>query len=109
MDLEVRRAFFDGDHAQLAAMAVTRQLETLVNPVFLIQDADKRDLWESQGTRLRDALTRRGAQSEYLEVDHDFTRGEAGARAKVFARIGGFLNEHIYDFGVNVGEAKEVK
>jgi pimeloyl-ACP methyl ester carboxylesterase len=109
MDLELRRAFFDGDHAQLAASAVTRQLELLVNPVFLIQDVDKRDLWESQGTRLRDALARRGAQSEYLEVSNDFTRGEPEARAKVFARIGGFLNEHIYDFGVNVGEAKEVR
>ncbi len=107
-DLEVRRAFFDGDHAQLAAMAITRQLETLVNPVFIIQDADKRDLWESQGKRLRDALARRGAHSEYLEVTNDFTRGEAEARAQVFARIGGFLNENIYDFGVNVGESKEV-
>jgi pimeloyl-ACP methyl ester carboxylesterase len=109
MDLEVRRAFFDGNHSQLAAIAVTRQLETLVNPVFIIQDADKRDLWESQGTRLRDALARRGAQSEYLEVANDFTRGEPEARARVFARIGEFLNEHIYDYGVNVGEAKEVK
>jgi len=109
LDLEVRRAFFDDDHAKLAAMAVTRQLETLVNPVFIIQDADKRDLWESQGTRLRDALARRGAQSEYLEVTTDFTRGEPEARARVFAQIGGFLNTHFYDFGVNVGEAKEVK
>jgi pimeloyl-ACP methyl ester carboxylesterase len=109
LDLELRRAFFDGDHAKLAAMAVTRQLETLVNPVFIIQDADKRDLWESQGTRLRDALARRGAQSEYLEVTNDFTRGEPEARARVFAQIGGFLNTHIYDFGVTVGESKEVR
>ena len=108
-ELEWRRAFFDGDHAQLAAMAVTRQLETLVNPVFIIQDADKRDLWESQGTRLRDALARKGAQSEYLEVTGDFTRGEPDARAMVFARIGGFLNAYVYDFGVNVGESKEVR
>ncbi len=108
LDLEIRRAFFDHDHAQLAAMAITRQLETLVNPVFIIQDADKRDLWESQGKRLRDALARRGAHSEYLEVTNDFTRGEPEARAQVFARIGGFLNENIYDFGVNVGESKEV-
>ena len=35
--------------------------------------------------------------------------GEPEARAAVFARIGGFLNENIYDFGVNVGEAREVK
>jgi dipeptidyl aminopeptidase/acylaminoacyl peptidase len=109
LDLELRRAFFDGDHAQLAAMAVTKHLEALVRPVFVIQDADKRDLWESQGTRLRDALARRGAQSEYLEVTNDFTRGEPEARARVFARIGEFLNENIYDFGVNVGEVKEVK
>lgn len=109
LELEIRRAFFDGDHAKLAAMAVTRQLDTLVNPVFIIQDADKRDLWESQGTRLRDALARRGAKSEYLEVTGDFTRGEPTARAEVFARIGGFLNEHIYDFGVTVGESKEVR
>ena len=95
--------------AGLSSTAITRQLETLVNPVFIIQDADKRDLWEAQGRRLRDALARRGARSEYLEVNNDFTRGEAEARAQVFARIGGFLNENIYDFGVNVGESKEVR
>jgi pimeloyl-ACP methyl ester carboxylesterase len=107
-ELEIRRTFFAGDRAQLEAIAVSRDRDFESKPVLVIQDADKRDLRQSQGARLRNAFRGRESQSEYLEVGTDFTRGEPEARAKAFARIAQFLNGNVYDYGVDVGATKEV-
>ena len=106
-DFAVRRAFFDP--ARLEGLGATAHAAATAKPVFIIQDIERRDLREAQGTKLRDALKRRGLDAEYLATTGDFTRGDAATRAKVFLKIGGFLNDHVYDYGVDVGEAKEVK
>ena len=106
-EFELRQAFFD--RARVADIGLTKHAATTGQPVFIIQDTERRDLWESQGTSLRNALKRHGLDVEYLETTMEFSRGEAEARAKVFSKIAGFLNDHVYDYGVDVGEAKEVK
>jgi hypothetical protein len=46
---------------------------------------------------------------EFAELPAGFARGNPEARARAYLRIGEFLNEHLYEFGVKLGEAQEVK
>jgi pimeloyl-ACP methyl ester carboxylesterase len=104
---EVRRAFFD--QPNLGEIAVVRHVAATQRPVFIIQDAERRDLGEARGRSLREVLKRQGLDAEFLETTPGFSRGEAGEQVEVFSKIGEFLNAHLYDFNVDVGEAKEVK
>ena len=106
-DFELRRAFFE--RKGVADIGLTKHAAVTKRPVFIVQDTERRDLWESQGTSLRNALKKNGLEVEYLETTMEFSRGDPEVRARVFAKIAGFLNEHVYDYGVDVGEAKEVK
>lgn len=104
-----RRTFFGDDFAKLSAISVTPHADALNEPVFLIQDMDKRDLWPTQAKDLRSALRRLDRAPAYLETNDSFTRGEAVSRAQVMGRIEEFLVANIYSFGVDIGEAKEAK
>lgn len=75
----------------------------MTKPVFIIQNVSRSDLWKSQGTSLRDALKRHDRVVEHMEIPSELMQ------PKMYLRIAEFLNEHVYDYAVQVGEAKEVK
>ena len=106
-DFALRRAFFERE--RVAVIGLTKHAATTKRPILIIQDTERRDLWESQGTSLRDALKRHGLDGEYVETTLEFSRGDGEARAKVFGKIADFLNDHVYDYSVGIGEATEVK
>jgi dienelactone hydrolase len=106
-DFAVRGTFFD--HRKLKGLAIADHVEATAKPVFIIQDPDLRSLWSSQGTNVRDAMKKRGLDVEYLEIEGDFARSDSEARATAFAKIAGFVNDHVYDYGVDIGETREVK
>ncbi len=48
-------------------------------------------------------------ESEFEDLSEDFARALPLARSTVYARIEDFINTHVYNFGVEIGEAVEVK
>jgi dipeptidyl aminopeptidase/acylaminoacyl peptidase len=103
---EARQVFFD--RARLTP-SVTDQVAATDRPVMIVQDLAKADLRKSQGTSLRAAMKRHDLYVEYLPTNAAFTSGDPGVRERVFTQIAGFLNDHIYDFRVDLGVEKEVK
>jgi dipeptidyl aminopeptidase/acylaminoacyl peptidase len=106
-DHDVREEFFE--RSRLAGLDLTDHVVKGAAPVMIIQDLSQRALWESQGTRLRDVLKKTGAEVEYLATSAAFTQGEPNTRTRVFTQIAGFLNDHIYDYRVDLGTEREVK
>ena len=46
---------------------------------------------------------------DFLELDPGFAPGLPKARAATYRKIEGFFNLRLYDYGVRIGPAKEVK
>ena len=106
-DFELRQAFFN--RSRMGDIGLTKHAGTTGRPVFIIQDTERTDLRESQGRSLRNALRSAGLEVEYLETTMEFSQREAETRADVFSKIADFLNDHVYDYNVNIGESQEVK
>jgi dienelactone hydrolase len=107
LEFEVRKTFFE--RSKLGGLDLADHVTADGRPALIIQDAEKRDLQGSQGTALRNAMKRRGIAVEYVETSSDFTLGYPEARARAFNQISEFLNDHIYDYRVDLGKEKEVK
>jgi dipeptidyl aminopeptidase/acylaminoacyl peptidase len=104
---EVRQEFFE--RSRLAGRSVIEHVSAKDRPVLILQDPTKNDLRESQGLGLRNALRRAGRTVEYLPINGGTAVANPAIRARVFGQIAGFLNDHLYDFSVDVGTEKEVK
>lgn len=104
----IRRQFY-GSAGPLRAISPLRHPETLQKPVFLIHETHDPIVAVEQAKELRDALVRAGRSPEYMELGESFLYGRPEMRARVFARIGEFLNMHVYDYKVDVGEVIEQK
>ncbi|WP_221028728.1 alpha/beta hydrolase family protein [Actomonas aquatica] len=48
-------------------------------------------------------------ESEFMDLSEDFANGLPLARSTTYARIEDFINTHVYNFGVDIGESVEVK
>jgi dipeptidyl aminopeptidase/acylaminoacyl peptidase len=106
-ETKLREVFFDP--AILKRLSAAPLGDTLVKPTLIVQDHDKRDLDFTSGKKLHDALKRRSIPTDYVAATGDFTHADPTARAEVFSKIAGFLNDHIYDYAVDIGVTKEVK
>lgn len=104
----VRRAFFGLEAAPLRKISLAETPEPFLRAVLIVEDRANHMLKENDGSQLRRALSRRGAEVEYLAAPLGFGVREPNACARVFRHIGEFLNEHVYDYRVELGEAREV-
>ena len=102
-----RQAFFTIKGADLAPLAVLRHQELPSRPVLLAEEAS--NARGSHVAKLRERMQRQKLPVEYAELPAGFARGNPDAMARAYLRIGEFLNEHIYEFGVKLGEVQEVK
>jgi pimeloyl-ACP methyl ester carboxylesterase len=101
-----RREFFGED---LLKRAPAIAAGALTKPVFFLQDPARTDLGQGAARELREQLHRRDIDAEYLELRGGLAATDPAARAELFGRLGEFLDATMYDFGVKIGELKEVK
>ena len=104
---ETHRAFFFGKTPLLESVLETAS--TLTRPVMLIINSRDNTTIAIQNATLRSRLTRNGHPPDYLQTTTPEGFYLAGERVKTFRRVEEFLNLNLYDFGVKIGPAKEVK
>ena len=105
----VRRTMFGTDHARLRAMSPLTHAEAVKVPVLLIHGGQNRIVPSSHARRMRSALRKAEATVDYLELPSE---GHANWRpatsTRVFRKIEMFVNEHIYNYNVKLGEPTPV-
>jgi hypothetical protein len=82
----------DADWDRLSVLA---HPDALTNPVLLLVDPARDP--SNATARLRTALQTHGRSAEYMELDPDFASGVVASRARVYRRIGEFLNVQLRD------------
>jgi dipeptidyl aminopeptidase/acylaminoacyl peptidase len=104
-----RRRVFFGSGPNLRAISAWNDRGRIKCPVLFVQDAFRFGLSPEPAHALYAALRDAGLPAEYLEVTRDFASEDPDELARVMLRIGDFLNANLYDFGVKVGELREVE
>ncbi len=99
-----------GDADRLKAAPLTRRPGDITKPILLLSypgpdGAPRRPLYLAN-RRFAADVARTGTTTELGELPLDYVRGLPRARAEVFDRIEGFLNEHVYDYKVKLGDLK---
>ncbi|PTX91409.1 alpha/beta fold hydrolase [Opitutus sp. ER46] len=102
-----RRAYFG--NASLGQASVLTQAAALRAPVLILQDEDRADFSPAHGRKLRDALERAGQEVEYVRLPPTYAQRDPETLARVARRMGEFLNDHLFDYRVDVGKEREVK
>lgn len=105
--IRVLARWFMSRQAGLGSIAVTRHPELLTKPIFLLHDPDSREAPFSGMASLRASLRRQDRNPPYLKLPPEFAQTDSIERARIYRRIGEFLNLTLYDFKVKIGEATE--
>ncbi len=97
-----------GDEARLKAAPLTREPEKITKPILVLSypgpdGAPRRPLYLA-ARRFAGAVAGHGVTAEFTDLHQDYVQGLPAARAEVFDRIEAFLNEHIYDYKVKMGD-----
>lgn len=98
---EMRQAFFGSDFARLRKISPALHPESVKNPVMLIQ-ADQAATYG--GRSFAQAVNRAGTTAVFTRLSEDQAADLPQARAALFQEVEGFLNEHIYNYSVKLGE-----
>ena len=98
---ELRQSFFGTDTARLRAISPATQPELVKNPLLIIQ-ADNAALFG--GRQFATDVARTGVTAVFLGLSQDEAADLPEARAALFQQVEGFLNEHIYNYSVKLGE-----
>lgn len=101
-----RRAYFEGGAINWDQLSALAHVDELKRPVMIVQDGNNPLIFRSQGINLRNRLRRAGKTVEYQENSFRFESALGTQRAGVFVEIAGFLNEHIFDSKVEIGDLK---
>lgn len=101
----VRRAVFGSDIPALRAMSPLTHAGEVQAPVLLIHGSTSRIVPPAHSVRMRNALRRAGAPVTHVELPG---AGQAnwrpGTSTGAFREIEMFVNEHIYNYAVKIGE-----
>jgi hypothetical protein len=83
-----------------------------VKPSLVLSHPGEDGTWRRSTYLAAQAFARRVAsthpESRFQALSHDFAKGLPLAKAEVYGEIEHFLNTHVYNFGVTIGEAVEV-
>ncbi len=101
---DVYRAWFGADRGALAAFSAVTPAAGLALPVLLLHDSTTSS---PQIERFARELRRGPGSLSVVDVSSEF-HVTPKATARVFAEIEGFLNENVYRYATDHGEAKEV-
>ncbi len=103
---EVRRAYFGDDSARWKAVSPLTHANLTKGPVMLIEGPE---FHGGRGDTFAGIVRKNGVQAEYAALNGDEAADLPKAKAALYSRIYGFLNESIYNFWVKEGELKEVE
>jgi hypothetical protein len=106
LEAEARRLFVKGPGAVPASSAID-DAKLITKPLLILTDEINAEL-SGHAARLHDALTSLNIEHSYEKITDEFVRDLPGAQYKTYDKIEEFLNLHIYDYKVNVGEATKV-
>jgi dipeptidyl aminopeptidase/acylaminoacyl peptidase len=98
---ELRQAFFGSDLARLRKISPINQPELVRNPIMVIQ-SDRAATFG--GRPFAEAVERNRITAVFLGLSQDEAADLPLARAALFQQVEGFLNEHIYNYSVKLGE-----
>ena len=97
----LRQDFFGTNQAQLRAISPANQTERVGSPVMIIQ-ADR--MTALGGRSFATVVNQTGTTAVYLGLSEDEAASLPLARTALFQQIESFLNEHIYNYSVKLGE-----
>lgn len=103
------RSFF-GDLARLKSSPLQQHPELIKGAVCLFSyraPGESPSFAYLAAKRLESALRSRNTPAQLIELDDDYNNGLPRAKAAVFREIEDYLNEHLYDYKVKIGELKE--
>ncbi len=105
----VRRALFGGDFPALKAMSPVTHAGATSTPVLLIHGNNDRIVPPMHSVRMRNALRNAGTPVNYVELPAEgHANWRPGTSTHVFREIEMFVNEHIYNYAVKIGEPTAV-
>jgi dipeptidyl aminopeptidase/acylaminoacyl peptidase len=106
---EVRTSFFPQGWTALRASSPALNGKRFHAPVLIVQGRLDKVVPEQHARELRRAVANDKVQPEYLELSGEgHARWLPGSYVKVFTALEDFFNANIYNFSVDLGEAKEV-
>ena len=88
-------------------VSVLQDAAKLTKPILLLHDPAHPSTSIEHVQALTKELKRHKAVVEFKPIEEDYARGGLLARTPVFIYIRDFLNEHLYQFDVEIGETKE--
>jgi dienelactone hydrolase len=102
-----RDAFFAArPDRELAALSLFRHPTWPRKPMLLVVDPSRPG---TPASSLSAGLKRHKVTADVFTLPAPWGYGHPDTAARAFTRMGEFLNEHMYAFGVNIGELQEVK
>lgn len=101
-------AFFSGSDRDLDAISVLSQADAMPAPVLLSVDPGLSPPLREQVEELARRLRGLGREVELLRTSLLGAGDDPDAAARLYFRLAGFLNEHVYEYRVDVGAEKEV-
>jgi dipeptidyl aminopeptidase/acylaminoacyl peptidase len=105
----VRRAFFGRNGDALKAGSPALNGQPIQGPVLIVQARDDQLVPEYHGRTMRRVLAKGPVEPEYMELKGEgHARWLPGSYVKVFDKLEEFFTTHIYNYQVEVGEAKTV-
>lgn len=109
LDHAVSGWLFNVPREQLAVASVPDHAAQLKAAVLLGADPKSIGPIATRLRDFRDTFAKHGGTVELMEVPGSLARASGDTRVAALTRVGGFLNEHLYDFNVKVGEMVEKK
>ena len=94
------------------AQQLLAEADRITQPALLLSypgpDGEaRRDLY-TDARRFVGSIKDTSPYSEFMDLSHDFAKGLPIAKSKTYREIELFLNTHVYNFGVEIGESVEV-
>jgi dipeptidyl aminopeptidase/acylaminoacyl peptidase len=106
---QARRALLERSDPSIEELSLLKRNNPLLRPAFMVVHSVNNGAIAAESATLKSRLSKEGVPSTYREVHDDFALKLPLARARVYRELEEFLNLHLYDFNVKVGESKEVK
>ena len=110
--IQLVRSYY-GPQELLDARQLLQEGGQITKPVLLLSYPGADGSWRrstyTTGKNFVRSIRDSSPESEFMDLSHDFAKGLPIAKSKTYREIELFLNTHVYNFGVEIGESVEVR